>query len=187
MVRRETEISDEELVGRVKAGDRAAFDKLVRPIAPRLLLLATRMLGSPADAEDAVQNALASVWLSRQRLDSSSPIRGYLTTITLNKCRDHLRRRKAASFLGFGTDIDDASILADDPASDMITSDRQDLARVQQEIGKLPIKLREALLLVVIDGRSHLEAAHLIGVSEKTIETRIYRARKRLRNALRLR
>lgn len=176
--------SEHDLIDQVKAGGRAAFDRLVTPHAPRLLALAGRMLSSPTEAEDAVQNALASVWLSRDRLDPDRPIAGYLTTITLNKCRDRLRRRKAARFLGFGNGLEEAITTDDSPGPEMVISDRQDLVRVQHEIEQLPIKLREALVLVTIDGRTQREAANLLGVSEKTIETRIYRARNRLREKL---
>ena len=55
---------------------------------------------------------------------------------------------------------------------------------MSRAIERLPVKLREALVLVTIDGRSQREAAELLGVTEKTIETRIYRARQRLREKL---
>ena len=179
------EDSDEQqLVEQVRTGSRGAFDRLARRHTPRLLGLATRMLASPAEAEDAVQNALASVWLGRHRLATDRAIGGYLTTVTLNKCRDRLRRRKAAGFLGFGGGLDEAvsSDLAPDP--EVSAADREALARVQGEVERLPIRLREALVLVTMDGRSQKEAADLLGVTEKTIETRIYRARNRLREKL---
>ncbi len=53
-----------------------------------------------------------------------------------------------------------------------------------EQIERLPIRLSEALILVSIDGRSQAEAAELLGVSEKAIETRIYRARQKLRDRL---
>ena len=72
----------------------------------------------------------------------------------------------------------------DSPGPEDAARDRRELARVQSEIERLPVRLREALVLVAIDGRSQREAAELLGVSEKTIETRIYRARNRLRESL---
>lgn len=176
--------NESDLIDQVKSGGRRAFDQLVEPHVPRLLALARRMLASPSEAEEAVQNALASVWINRQRLDASRAVGGYLTTVTLNKCRDRLRRRKAASFLGFDNGMEEA--IAADDASDpeRTAADREDLARVRREIERLPVRLREALVLVTIDGRSQSEAAELLGVTEKTIETRIYRARGRLRENL---
>ncbi|OCC22949.1 RNA polymerase [Croceicoccus estronivorus] len=172
------------LVEEVIAGNRKAFDRLVQQQIPRLLALATRMLGSTAEAEDAVQNALASTWLARHRLSPDKPITALLTTSTLNKCRDRMRRRKAARFLGFGADFDQDHAADPAPGPEAIALDRQALSRVRAEIERLPIRLREALVLVALDGRSHREAGTLLGVTEKTIETRIYRARKRIRDRL---
>jgi RNA polymerase sigma factor (sigma-70 family) len=178
------ETNEEELTEQVRAGDRPAFGKLVAPHIPRLLGLAMRMLGSTADAEDAVQAALASTWLARSRLDPRRPVAAYLTTITLNKCRDRLRRRKAARLLGFGIFDAEQTIATDGPDSETLVADRQELVRVQRAIERLPISLREPLVLVTMDGRSQREAAELLGVTEKTIETRIYRARRQLRAKL---
>jgi RNA polymerase sigma-70 factor (ECF subfamily) len=175
----------DDLVEQVKAGSRAAFDRLVRPHAPRLLALARRMLASPSEAEEAVQNALASVWMNRHRLDAERSVGGYLTTVTLNKCRDRLRRRKVAALVGLGQPADELAVADEAPGPESIAADRKDLARVRQEIERLPVRLREALVLVTMDGRSQREAAELLGVSEKTVETRIYRARNRLREKLR--
>ncbi|RKF22649.1 RNA polymerase sigma factor [Altericroceibacterium spongiae] len=176
--------NEADLIEQVKAGQRRAFDRLVEPHAPRLLALARRMLASTSEAEEAVQNALASVWINRRRLDSGRPVGGYLTTVILNKCRDRLRRRKAASFLGFGQGLEEAVAPDDAPDPENSALDRQELARVKLEIERLPVRLREALVLVAIDGRSQREAAELLGVSEKTVETRVYRARNRLREKL---
>ncbi|MCP1471888.1 RNA polymerase sigma-70 factor (ECF subfamily) [Sphingobium sp. OAS761] len=176
--------TESDLIVQVKSGGRRAFDRLVEPHAPRLLALARRMLSSPSEAEEAVQNALASVWINRRRLDEGRPVGGYLTTTTLNKCRDRLRRRKAANFLGFGRGLEEITASDDSPGPEDAALDRRELARVQSEIERLPVRLREALVLVAIDGRSQSEAAELLGVSEKTIETRIYRARNRLRESL---
>jgi len=58
---------------------------------------------------------------------------------------------------------------------------REELNLVQAEIARMPVRLREALVLVTIEGRSHAEAADLLGTTEKAIETRVYRARNRLK------
>ncbi|WP_034922515.1 RNA polymerase sigma factor [Erythrobacter sp. SD-21] len=175
---------ERELVARVVAGDRRAFTQLVEPLVPRLLATALRLLGTRDEAEDAVQNALASAWIARSRIDRSRSFLPLLTTITLNKCRDKLRRRKAADFLGFGR----ASMpeLASDPAPSPETEavDRQLLEQTRSEIRRLPLRLREALILVAIDGRSQSEAAELLGISAKAVEALVYRARKILREKL---
>ena len=70
------------------------------------------------------------------------------------------------------------------PSAQEIAMQRQELRMLLEQIERLPIRLREALILVSIDGRSQAEAAELLGVSEKAIETRIYRARQKLRDRL---
>ena len=112
--------SESDLIAQVKSGGRRAFDRLVEPHAPRLLALARRMLASPSEAEEAVQNALASVWINRRRLDASRSVGGYLTTVTLNKCRDRLRRRRAASFLGFGQGMENIIASDDSPGPEWL-------------------------------------------------------------------
>ena len=66
----------------------------------------------------------------------------------------------------------------------MEASDRLELARVRGAIAQLPQNLREVLLLRGMDDVSQAEAAAMLNVSEKTVETRLYRARMRLRDLL---
>ncbi|XAP79079.1 sigma-70 family RNA polymerase sigma factor [Citromicrobium bathyomarinum] len=172
------------LVEKVRSGNRTAFGRLVEPELPRLLGLARRMLGSAEEAEDALQTALASTWVARAKLDPDKPIAAYLTTVTLNKCRDRLRRRKAARFFGLDAGQNPHELPDECPSPEVATASQQELTFLKAEMERLPVRLREALVLVAIDERSQAEAAELLGVTEKAIETRVYRARKRLRERL---
>jgi len=89
--------------------------------------------------------------------------------------------QKAKRFFGIGIGEDTLSIADDKPDPEEVAVKREELRQLQAEIERLPIRLREALVLVTIDGRSQAEAASLLDVSEKAIETRVYRARQRLR------
>lgn len=172
---------DENLVSQARVGGKQAFSQLVEHETGRLLALATRMLSSRSQAEDVVQDSMASVWVTRYRLDPEKPIGPYLTTVVLNRCRDRLRRRKVTGFLGLSRD-DELSFVADDlPSPEASAIFREKLSLVQAEIERMPVRLREALVLVSIEGRSQAEAADLLGTTEKAIETRVYRARKRLK------
>ncbi|OBX18950.1 RNA polymerase [Erythrobacter sp. QSSC1-22B] len=175
---------DQNLVTKVVAGDRRAFTQLVEPLIPVLMSTAQRMLGVRDEAEDAVQNALASAWIARAQIDPTRPILPFLTTITLNKCRDKLRRKKAARFLGFGTVAMPELAVDLSPSPEAEAVDRQLLQKTHAEIQRLPLRLREALILVAIDGQSQNEAAVLLGISEKALEALVYRARKRLREKI---
>ena len=76
--------------------------------------------------------------------------------------------------------------LASDPAPspESETVDRQLLQKTHAEIQRLPVRLREALILVAIDGRSQNEVADIMGVSEKAVESLVYRARKALKEKI---
>jgi RNA polymerase sigma-70 factor (ECF subfamily) len=175
------DFDEERLIAAAQQGDRGAFDRLISHHGPRLLLLANRMLGNAADAEDAVQNAMASAWLALSRFDRMRPLAPWLTTIAINKCRDVVRRRRFMRLLPTGGD-EAVKLIADDaPDQDLQMEKRELLDRVAREIVRLPLKLREPFVLVTFDGRTQADAAAILGVSEKAVETRIYRARMRLR------
>ena len=176
--------NETQLIVAAKTGDRKAFDSLIALHAPRLLSVASRMLASETEAEDAVQNALASAWLALHRFDDDRPIGPWLTTITVNKCRDALRsQRWNRLFLNYD---DERPVSLADPGSDpeRQIADRQLLVIARQEIARLPQRLKEPFVLVTFDGRSQAEAAEILGITEKAVETRIYRARNRLREKI---
>lgn len=172
---------DGALVSQARAGSKRAFSQLVEHETGRLLALATRMLSSPSQAEDVVQDSLASVWLTRHRLDPDKPIAPYLTTVVLNRCRDRLRRRRVAGFFGFMGSDELYTIADEHPGPEALAVSREELSLALAEIARMPVRLREALVLVSIEGRSQAEAADLLGTTEKAIETRVYRARNRLK------
>ena len=177
-----TEANESELVRAAAAGDRSSFDALAGHHAPRLLAIAFRMLGDRSDAEDAVQNAFASAWLALPRFDLNRPFSPWLTTITINKCRDAARSGRFKRFFRSTTEFD-AMVLADDqPDQQRQVAGAQLLAQVKQEISRLPSRLKEPFVLVVLEGQSQAEAAQSLGISEKAVETRIYRARKKLKD-----
>ena len=175
---RENEV---ELVKAAKRGDRKAFDALVDLHAPRLLAIAIRMAGNKADAQDAVQNALASAWLALPKFDLSRSISPWLTTIVINKCRDLARSRRFSRLFRSSDDFEELNIADEQPDQQRHAQGRQLLEQVQLQISRLPSRLKEPFVLVVFDGLSQAEAAQILGVTEKTVETRIYRARKRIR------
>lgn len=114
-------------------------------------------------------------------------MRAWLSTIAINKCRDWGRKRTVRRFLSrtisLGTE---AEAVADDQvAVDDAASDRQELDRVTRAISALPTNLKEPLVLCTIEGLSQAETAAVLSISEKAVETRLYRARAKLADYLR--
>jgi RNA polymerase sigma-70 factor (ECF subfamily) len=185
MLRSDSSENDETLVARAKKGDRGAFGSLVQRHAPRLVNIASRTLNHSDEAQDAVQEAMAAAWLKLDQFDVNRPLMPWLARITLNKCRDHLRRRKLRRFFEFDgaedTQIETADLTPDQSVQ---LESRQLLTLMQEKIADLPHALREPFILATFDELAQAEIASLLKISEKAVETRIYRARNKLREAL---
>lgn len=119
------------------------------------------------------------------RYDGDRPFRTWIARIALNKCRDGVRRRKVRAFFSRALPLESAHYVASDgPAPDSAATDKRELARVRGAIDQSPQNLREVLLLRGVDEVSQAETAVILRVSEKTVETRLYRARTKLRELL---
>ena len=178
----DAQVPENALIAEAAKGSKAAFNRVMNEQAPRLQNIALRMMGNSSDAEDAVQEALAAAWFKLASFDLSRPISPWLTRITLNKCRDLLRKRRIRQFFEFHSDNEAGMMIADDaPDPSAELQARQALYVMQKEITRLPATLREPFVLVTFGENSQAEAAHILGISEKAVETRIYRARHHLR------
>ena len=158
------------------AGDR--FDRWVRDHVEMLYRVAFRLLGDPHDAEDVVQDAFRSAWASRHLFDPARSERAWLLAILRRRAADHWRRSNAVVRPGMGELPQPAAPLGRDPFADELSS------AMQRALGRLPEELRETLLLVVVGGLTHQEAADLQGVPLGTVLSRVSRARSRLREFL---
>lgn len=178
----DAQVPENALIAEAAKGSKAAFNRVMDQQAPRLQNIALRMMGNGPDAEDAVQEALAAAWFKLNSFDLSRPISPWLTRITVNKCRDLLRIRRTRQFFEIHSNNEAGLMMADDaPDSSADLQARQALEVMQREITRLPTTLREAFVLVTFGENSQAEAAQILGISEKAVETRIYRARNRLR------
>ena len=177
-----TILSDGELATLTIAGRQAAFAEIVRRYRQPVFRLARACLGDPDEALDLVQETFVSAHQALPRYDGDRSMKAWLSTIAINKCRDWARKRAVRRFLSFALPIDgQAESVADDQvAIDDAAADRQELDRVTRAISTLPMNLKEALVLRTIEGLSQAETAAVLSISEKAVETRLYRARARL-------
>ena len=108
-------------------------------------------------------------------------MRAWLSRIAINKARDWRHRRAVRRLISAVLPISDAGQIADDtPSAQTVASDRQEFADVAAAIAALPTSLRETLVLRTIEGLSQAEVADTLGVSEKAVEARLARARRKL-------
>jgi RNA polymerase sigma-70 factor (ECF subfamily) len=160
---------------------------LVRRHKENLYRLLRRYTGDPEDAYEAAHEAFIAAWAALGRYDASRPFGSWLRTIAINKARDRGRRALVRRLL-FGTKpLDESEAMeTPDPAAlaDEDIAAQQRRERLDRAIATLPSQLKEPLLLTAFDGLSQQEAGDVLGVSAKTIETRVYRARKLLAERL---
>lgn len=175
------ECSDGELAALTIAGRQEAFAEIMRRHQAPLYRMIKGYVGNPEDALDLVQDSLVSAYKRLDTYDQSRPLRAWLAGIAINKCRDWGRRRAVRRYLFAAGPLPDQDSVADlSPLLDKAAADKQDLERLWRAISELPRSLKEPLILATIEGLSQAEVASVLRISEKAVETRIYRARKRL-------
>jgi len=163
--------SDGLLAARSADGDSVAFGVLVRRLAPALRAYATRLTGSAADADDAVQEALISAWGALPGLEDHAKVRSWLFSIVSRKATDRIRARKPTAELDAERDED----TAEGPEEHAVSSSRLDaLAAV---LDALPEGQRQCWVLKEMGGFSYEEIAEQLGMSVTTVRGKLARAR----------
>ena len=177
-----TSLTDGELATLSIAGRQAAFAEIMRRYRQPVFRLARACTGESDEALDLVQETFVAAHQALSRYDTQRSMKAWLSTIAINKCRDWGRKRTVRRFFSFAISEDGQAdaVIDDGPATDTTVADRQELDRVTRAIATLPMNLKEVLVLRTIEGLSQAETAEVLGVSQKAIETRLYRARARL-------
>jgi len=185
--------SEAKLVSRLRAGDEAAFDVLVRMTAGRMLVVARGMLNHEQDAQDAVQEAFLSAFRSLEQFDGRSRLSTWLHRITVNACLMRLRtkRRRPETpienllprFLDDGHRVG-ATKESWTPIESSGIETEEVRSLVRDKIGELPDMYRVVLLLRDVQELDTQETAAVLGISENAVKTRLHRARQALRGLL---
>lgn len=181
------EPDEAHLLERAQKGDQVAFGRLVHLHQRRVFACALQMLSDRGEAEDAVQETFLRAWRALARFDGRSKLSTWLYRICVNVCLNAIRRRKRVA----STDVDDPRMPepAADPAQGHTDPERalemsQLSARLQAAMQQLSPSLRSAVVLVLLQGLPHKEAAEALGCPEGTVAWRIHEARRRLRATL---
>lgn len=151
-----------------------AFEALVERHQVRLMTMAARLLGSHADAADAVQETLVRAWLALPRFRGDARFSTWITRICLNAVHDQRERR--------GRLVDSDAPEAVDPHDGFTASELA--GELQQALAALAEPFREAVVLYDVLGCSYAEIAELTDAAEGTVRSRIYRGRAELARQL---
>jgi RNA polymerase sigma-70 factor (ECF subfamily) len=162
--------ADESLVAAAAAGDRAAFETLLRRHYGRVHGLAWQLTGSRADADDIAQEVCCTLVEKIGSFRGEAKFTTWLTGITFNACRDFRRRRRSLG--GMLERLTVLAGIADAP------SDPYDAIWVKSAVARLKPALRDTVVLVAGQQLTHAEAAAVLGVSENTVSWRMHEARR---------
>ncbi len=177
--------SDAVLAARAIKGDRSAFNLIVRRHQEPLYRFIRRYVGDADEAYDLLQESFVSAWQALGRYDTARPAGAWLRRIALNKCRDWGRRRIVRRFFYAAGTLDETTAAPDANAlTNAEDNNEATLISLDRAIAALPVQLKEPLLLTAFEGLSQAAAGETLGISAKAVETRVYRARKLLAEAL---
>jgi RNA polymerase sigma factor (sigma-70 family) len=172
--------SDEQLVALFRAGSEDAFTVIHDRYKQRLFAYVRQMMsgGSRADAEDVLQDVFVRAYGALRNDNREVNLRAWLYRVAHNRCIDHFRRPTPAS-----ADIFDVSRT---PLQDPIETAqrREDLARLVDDVGRLPDQQRSALLMREIDGMAYADIAHALDVTVPAVKSLLVRARVGLAEAI---
>ena len=154
------------------------FEQLIKDKLGMLRGTAMRILGTPADVDDAVQQALLAAWQKYDAFRGQAEFATWVTRILINVCYDMVRDRAR-----------ERDALADYGESGELSGDDADearlLDRLEEAVARLPKLYRESLSLGVLSGRSPEEAAAMLGCSRNTLYQRIHKAKQLLAKSIR--
>jgi RNA polymerase sigma-70 factor (ECF subfamily) len=133
------------------------------------------------DHDDVIQEAYARMWeVDPTRIANA---RGYFYTIVRNLLLEHARRARIVPMERM-TEIEALRLVSDDPGPEQRVTARQELENLCQIIASLPAKCRKIFKLRSFEGYSRRQIAQQLGISERTVETHLYRAHLRIDEAL---
>jgi RNA polymerase sigma-70 factor (ECF subfamily) len=174
-------LEDADLLGQCRSGNVTAFDELVNRYRDKVLRLVGSVLGAGNDNEDIAQDIFIKVYLSLERFRGDASFSTYLYTVTVNRCRDELRRSKLRKFFSFDDWFGrEGQPMATSENGHQLDCDERQLA-VRKAMKRLPTATQMLLYLREIEELSYKELADVFEVEIGTIKSRLARGRDRLR------
>jgi len=163
-------------VAAAQAGDREAFEQLLRQYERLVLATALRLLGNLEDAQDAAQEVFLKLHRNLGKVQSSGNFAGWLYRVTVNVCHDQRRKKSEATSVG---DVTDVVARVSDPQQELTEAERR--RALDLSLRLLPPREREALVLRDLEGLSTAEVAAALNVTEATVRSQISKARVKVK------
>lgn len=179
-------------IRKIQSGDQSGLEELMSRHREHLFRFVYRYVANEADAADLTEETFFRVYQKADRFRPKAKVTTWMFTIAGNLCRDFIRKnKKRSSDLSLDAAISEGSDVTrmDGVVSDSVdpgeaVSSRERVVDIQRAVMGLPHKLKVPFIFCILEDNSYDACAELLRVSRKTVETRIYRARKLLREEL---
>lgn len=178
--------NDRELIGRVRGGDKEAFEVLVLKYQERIFRLIRRLVSDQGQVEDIAQEVFIRAYRSLGSFKGEASFYTWLYKIALNTCRNYYRslgRRPE------GKTVDSENIImtmrSGEPGPEKEAVRTEFWQNVRSSLEGLPGEQREAVVLCDLEGLSYEEMAAVIGIPVGTVRSRVFRGRRSLQKLLR--
>jgi len=183
-------MSDYETIEQLKQGNEQAFRELVEQYQQMVVRTCYGILRNREDAEDVAQDVFVEVYRSISGFRADAKLSTWLYRIAVNRSLNHIRDNKKRRWLGFGKNDEcentPLSILEADATDqpEYILENKQRAAILFGAINRLPDKQKVAFLLRKNDGLSYREIADVMELSQSSVESLLFRAKKNLQKKL---
>ena len=184
MLASKIESEEANLLVRSRAGDTAAFGRLVELYADRVVTVCARMVRDRGVAEDLAQEAFVKAWQSLAGFDGRSTFYTWLYRIAVNLCLSERRRpRRVVGAIDDGVmGRAESAVARPDEAAEM----REEHGLILTALAELDEEHRAVVVLRDIEGLDYGEIAGILGVARGTVKSRLHRGRMALRERLRV-
>ena len=185
----ERRVQDAHWVSRALAGDQQAYRRLFEQHRQQAYRVAFRLLGTSAEAADATQDSFVKAFRNLERFESRSSLATWIMRIVTNTCLDRLRARAADPTVSLSDEMTNVIAESSQPMRrDVRPGDALECEELRtalaEALGKLSPEHRAVFVLHTEQELKYREMAEVLGISEGTVMSRLYHARKNLQRHL---
>ena len=177
-------LDDEQVVARVRAGEAALFELLMRRYNQRLFRLVRTVMDDDDEAADVVQEAWVRTYQHLGQFEGRASFATWVSKIALHEAWARARKRRRLTPRAASEDAVELAFTAPAATPERETEQRELAGLLREAVERLPSPLRMAFVMREVEGLSTAEAAELLAISPENVKVRLHRARAALRGDL---
>jgi len=174
--------SDSELIEGCRAGKREAQHRLYRTFSPRMYGVSLRYMKNKQDAEDVLQDAFIKVFTNIHKFKEAGSFEGWIRRIVVNTAITKLKNEKK---MRFSVEIEKAEREMIEEDKDVFSVEKTvSTTQILELLQTLPKGYQTVFNLFLFERYSHKQIANLLGISENTSKTQLFKAKKQMRKLI---